>query len=90
MMIEENKDVDCQSRIENLMKENSRILSHKLALEWFPVLDNYTGCYDYRIATREISRAFDIFRKRLLDPVYEENEKLRARIAELESTMGDE
>ena len=82
----EEDEIDMQRlRIENMRKENERILSNKLALEWFPVLDKQIGCYDYRVATSEISRAFDVFRKRLLDPCYEENERLKARIIELES-----
>ena len=69
-----------QARIAELEKENARILSHKLALEWFPPLEKQIGCYDYRIATREITRAFDVFRARLLDPLLEENRSLKKEL----------
>ena len=62
-------------------KAQANALSHKLALEWFPHLDKQIGCYDYRIATREITRAFDVFRARLLDPLLEENRSLKQEIS---------
>jgi|688.fasta_scaffold1713103_2 hypothetical protein len=72
-----------QNRIKELEEENARILSHKLALEWFPPLEKQTGCYDYRIATREISRAFDVFRAHLLNPLLEDNRILKKEIMNL-------